>query len=133
MKRFFLVSVGLALVAVPVLAQESGEMPEMNLRAILTWLVGGAGAGLVAWWIINRIPALKQLDAFWLRLVAFGIAAVFAGVAWAIELAMGFVPAPVGVEGWTNATIAILVACYAATAVSQLTHGVQKAITESRV
>lgn len=54
------------------------------LNEVLTWIVGGGGAAMLAYWLMTYIPALKQLEGEVKRYVAFALAALLGIGAWAL-------------------------------------------------
>ena len=71
----------------------------MELLAFLTWVVK-FGAGIIAYLIVDRVPALVALAPTWKRIAACGIAAAIALLGWLAQIAMLYEPAPVGARPW---------------------------------
>lgn len=90
-----------------------------DLREILVW-VTTAGAGVLAYWLIDNVAWLAQLAPRAKRFAAMALTGAIALAAWGVQLAMAYVPAPVDWRGWVEAAVAIVAVAFA---VSQGIHG----------
>ena len=71
----------------------------MELFAFLTWLVK-FGAGVIAYFLVDKVPALVALTSARKRVAACGIAAGIAILGWLAQIGMLYEPAPVGARPW---------------------------------
>jgi len=92
-----------------------------ELREILVW-VTTAGAGVLAYWLVEEIEWLARLSPKAKRFASFGLTAAIALAAWGIQLAMAYVQAPVGWRAWVEAIVSIAAASIV---VAQGVHGVR--------
>ena len=92
-----------------------------GLSEILVW-VTTAGAGVLAYWLMEEIDWLAQLAPQPKRFVSFALTGAIALAAWGVQIVMAYAQAPVGWRGWIEAAIAIAAA---AIAVAQGVHGVR--------
>lgn len=74
----------------------------MELEAVLGLLMT-AGAGTLAWWLIDRIAWFKSLQPDTKRLASYALSAAIAIVAYLGLIAIGSQAAPVGVVPWIKA------------------------------
>jgi hypothetical protein len=95
----------------------------MDLQTLLVWLTT-TGAGLVAWWIVDRIIWKYQTSDEIKRYVALAISGAIALAAWDMEIAMLYQPAPADWRAWVEQGVSIL---FTAFGVSQLAHARAKA------
>ena len=92
-----------------------------ELADILLW-VTTAGAGVLAYYLMEEVEALKALAPKVKRFASFGLTGAIALAAWGAQLVMAYVTAPVGWRGWVEAVVAIVAA---AIVVAQGVHGVR--------
>ena len=90
-----------------------------ELREILVWATT-AGAGVLAYWLVEEVDWLAKLAPKTKRFASFGLTAVLALAAWGIQLVMAYVPPPVGWRAWVEAVVAIAAG---AIVVAQGVHG----------
>lgn len=64
----------------------------MELKDFLSYLIAGGGAGLVAYWIVDRW--LSDLQPEWKRYTAWAITAAIAIGVYMIEYVFGYVQSP---------------------------------------
>jgi len=91
----------------------------MNLADFLTWLVGGGGAAIVAYWLMEHLP-LENLSSELRRYVSLAIAALVACAAFGISVALGYSETPAGWQAWIEALFAIIAVAIGG---SQAIHG----------
>lgn len=88
----------------------------MDLKQLLAW-AGQAGAGIIAYYIIEHWWWANLLDPRPKKIVAVGISGGIGIVAWLIELWMGWHELPVTAQDWVGAlAFAALIAGGAASA-----------------
>lgn len=93
----------------------------MDLRDALMWLLSGGGAGLAAWYIMERVAFLKNIEELeWKRVAAYAIASSIGILAYLLLVTMLYEAAPATWREWVEklfnvASIAIIS--------SQLKHG----------
>ena len=103
--KLFLVVLLLALtLSVVTVYADDGDLPaKLTLEDALRWVMSG-GAGAVAFYLIEKVPALKKLAPDYKRYVSIGIVLVLVGLAWGAILLIGYSPMPHGwrewIEGW---------------------------------
>ncbi len=90
-----------------------------ELREILVW-VTTAGAGVLAYWLVEEVAWLAQLAPKAKRFASFGLTAILALAAWGVQLVMAYAETPVGWRAWVEAVVAIVAA---AIVVAQGVHG----------
>ena len=71
----------------------------MPLGQFLIWVVK-YGAGVAAYFLVDKVPALVRLDPIPKRIAACAIAAAIAIVGFLAQLAMRYETAPVDVYAW---------------------------------
>ncbi len=91
-----------------------------NLKELLAWVAGGPGAGVLAYWLLEHVGALKALAPEAKRYVAFALSGGLAALAWYLSVVCGFVPAPEPtVVGWLDALVGVILL---AVTTNQVTH-----------
>lgn len=78
-----------------------------NLFNILSWVLE-SGAGVLAWFVVDRWPWAQSLEYEPKRWVALCVSAVFALGAWGLMLLMFYEAAPAGWRGWLEGAVAVL-------------------------
>lgn len=71
----------------------------MQLPEFLTWIVSGGGAALVAYWMMERVPFLVELESQQKRFASLALAAVIACAGFVVSVAAGYREAPAS-EFW---------------------------------
>jgi ABC-type dipeptide/oligopeptide/nickel transport system permease subunit len=95
----------------------------MELKELLAWVISGGGAGVFAYFLIERIAALKALAPEPKRYVAIALSGVLAVGAWFIAAAMGYAAWPVGANAWIEQLFSVATYAFA---LSQIIHGAAK-------
>ena len=72
----------------------------MTLIEVLAWLVSEGGAVTAAYKLVERVPKLAALAPEPKRYAALSIAGGFAAVIYALTVALGLSPVPVGWQAW---------------------------------
>lgn len=93
------------LVPAVVVHASDGDMPsKLTLKEGLMWLVSGGGAGFLAFYLIDKVPALKNLGADHKRYVSIALVLGLVSAGWGLFMLMGYEPAPQdwrsGIEQW---------------------------------
>jgi len=95
----------------------------MELKELLTWVVSGGGAAIVAYLLIEEIPALAALNPEPKRYVAFALSAALAIGAWFAMAGMLYEPWPLTVYEWIEKLVFIGTSAFA---LSQIIHAKAK-------
>jgi hypothetical protein len=93
-----------------------------NLKDFLVWVLT-PGAGVLAYWLMENVPALVNLDAKLKRFAAFGISALLGILAFLAMVGMGYEAVPVDWRAWVEALFAVAAV---AGGLSQVLHGLLK-------
>ena len=122
----------LAVVAVvPAVAQTDSPLPppgedpnpppvdDGTLEGFLLWIIGGGGAGAVAFWLMEKLP-LSGLPSELRRYVSLGLAAGVACLAFVGAVQLGYKPTPVTGQAWLEQLFAI---AFLAVTTGQTIHG----------
>jgi hypothetical protein len=91
-----------------------------TLAVALSWLFSGPGAGIAAYFLMEKIPFLISLSAELKRYVSLFLAAMIAMGAFAIAVSLGYQPLPIGWKGWLEALFAV---AGVAIGIGQVIHG----------
>lgn len=78
----------------------------MELKDVLVFL-STTGAAVLAYWLMNNITALQGLAPPTKRLAAFGLTALIAVGAWALQVLFLYQPSPADWRGWVEALSAV--------------------------
>jgi len=99
-------------------------MPENDqLFMMLQWFVAGGGAGIVSYWLMEKVPQLKGLAAEYKRYASVALSAVLAMAAYALAVGLNYQTSPGDLQGWLEALFA---AASVAVGLSQIIHGRRK-------
>ena len=79
----------------------------MELREALTWLMS-VGSGPATYWLMERVPALAELEAASKRSVSLAIAACLPVLAWLALVGLGYQVAPVGWVNWVERLFSLM-------------------------
>jgi len=90
-----------------------------TLALFLAWVVGGTGAGVVAYWLMEQVPGLAGLGSELKRYVALGLASLLACGAYVASVGLAYAEGPVGWQGWLEALVGV---AWLAVVVSQSMH-----------
>ena len=93
-----------------------------NLLEFLTWALT-PGAGVLAFWLLENVAALAALEPKLKRLVAFGLSALIAVLAFLAMVGMGYTPSPENWRAWVEALFGVAAV---AAGLSQILHGLLK-------
>jgi len=85
----------------------------MTLKSVLLWVLESGGAGVVAWWLMERVPFLVRLKLALKRLAAWMLtgalaAAAFFGLGYLANLWYGVNGPPTTVLGWFEAVFFVV-------------------------
>lgn len=117
MKRGVLIFAGLSLVMVPGgqgTGPEGGTLPEF-----LLWIVGGGGAAIVAYWLMERLP-LSGLSSEVRRYVSLALSCALAWAAFGLSVVMSYSESPTTLQAWAEQLFAI---AFVVVTGSQMLHG----------
>lgn len=95
-------------------------MEEFTLKEALIWIMSGGGAGLLAYFVVDKVKWLKALAPDYKRYVSLLLTALFAMGAWSIGIWVGYVPQPHTTVNWVETSFTVIAV---ALFVSQGTHG----------
>lgn len=83
----------------------------MNMEQIIAWILQGGGAGLIAYWIIERWAWAVALDPEPRQYVAWTVSGVLGIGAWGLSLWFGLQAVPATPQAWFEAAVgAVLLA-----------------------
>ena len=82
-------------------------MDTSTLRLVLFYLIGGGGAGILAYYIIDKWAWAANLPPQPKRFLAYGIAGLVSILAFLVTLAMNYQPAPEGWRAWIETLVAV--------------------------
>jgi hypothetical protein len=91
----------------------------MELRDLLLVFVSGGG-GVVIYWLMERVPALANLQAEYKRYLSLALSAALPVPFWLLGIAMQYWPAPVDWRAWVESIFALAAGAIIA---SQALHG----------
>jgi hypothetical protein len=87
------------------------EIDTSLLLQVLTWVLSGGGAGVITYLLIEKAldkwPAFANLDGEYKRYVAFALSVLIAWGAFAITVAMDYLPSPGSTKEWVEQVFAI--------------------------
>ena len=88
------------------------------LKQVLTWIIGGGGAGALTFLVMEKVPEAWTAEVR--RYVSIGLAFVFAVVAFGLSVEFNYSPVPSNWQAWIEACFEVgFVAC----GLSQAIHG----------
>jgi hypothetical protein len=93
------------------------------LAQVLTWLFSGPGAGVITFYLMEKIPELAKLSSEAKRYVSLAMASVLAMGAFAGAVGLGYEAAPQSAQAWIEALFAV---AFVSTGLSQVLHGRSK-------
>ena len=91
----------------------------MELSEFLLWLVSGGGAGIVAYWLMERLGNL-ELSSEFKRYLSLALAAGLAMLAYYGQTLLGYVGTPETAQAWLEALFSVAAV---AIGLSQVVHG----------
>lgn len=92
----------------------------MEMQEMLVWVMGGGGAGIVAYWLMGHIAFLMQLAPEWKRYASLALAACLAMLAYAAAVGLGYEAQPESSQAWLEALFSVAAV---AIGLSQAIHG----------
>lgn len=92
----------------------------VDLNEFLTWIIGGGGAGALAYWLMERVPALRDLSSEWKRYISLALAGLLSAGAFAASVGLGYVANPGDWQGWIESIFAVVAV---GVGLSQIIHG----------
>lgn len=93
----------------------------MTLKELLIW-VTTTGSGVIAYFIADRWRWLSEMDPWRKRVAVILMTGLLAVAAWLLQIAMTYVPYPMGWRAWVEAAVAVLAVAFTS---SQVVHGVK--------
>lgn len=94
----------------------------MELTELLTWILSGGGAGVIAYWAMEHLAFLVQLKAQYKRYVSLALAGGLAMLGYLAAVGMNYQVGPETAKGWIEALFSVI---GVAIGLSQLIHGVK--------
>jgi len=91
----------------------------MELSAFLPW-VTTVGAGLLAYWLLDEVPALTRLGPKAKRRLAYILSAAVAILAYLAMMGMHYVPVPADARAWIEVLFVVGTGAFG---LSQIIHG----------
>jgi len=79
----------------------------MTLEAILTWIIAEGGAGVLAYWFMERVTALAELLPEPKRYVSWALAGAFAIIAYLLSMVFGGVAMPGDWREWVRVLFSV--------------------------
>ena len=95
----------------------------MSIQQVLVWVIESGGAGVLAYWLMENVAALRDMVSVWKRRVSLALAAGIAMAAFAASVGLSYQAAPVGWQAWFEALAAV---AGVAVGLSQFIHGERK-------
>ena len=90
------------------------------LAQALAWLVSGGGAGVAAYFLMEKVKLLAALESEAKRYVAIGLSAAIAMLAFTAAVFLSYYPQPQTVQAWLEALFAV---AFVGVGLSQTIHG----------
>lgn len=91
----------------------------MELSQWLTWIVGGTGAGVITYWLMERL-ALDSFAPEGKRYISLALACLLASLAYVASVVLNYSPEPADWQGWLETLFSIW---FVAVTGSQAIHG----------
>lgn len=88
----------------------------------LAWVVSGGGAGILTYFLIDKVPFLAKLAPDYKRYASIAIVIVLAWGAWGLTMLMNYSPVP---EDWRSLIETGFSITFVALTTSQITHGMR--------
>lgn len=115
MKKEFWMTVVLFVIALLLVAASAPSFEEG-----LAWVLSGGGAGLVTYFMIDKVPFLAGLAPDYKRYVSIALVLVLAWGAWGVTMLMGYSPVP---ANWREVIETGFSITFVALTTSLVTHG----------
>ena len=80
----------------------------MELVDFLKWAVCGGGAGVIAYFLMEEIPALTYLEPKPKRYMSLALAAVIAMLGYMGMVALNYMPQPESLQGWIEGLFSVI-------------------------
>jgi len=93
---------------------------ELTLGGFVAWLLSGGGAGIVTFFLMDKVAFLKALAPDYKRYASLVLTGLLALGAWGIGLGMKYIPVPGDTRSWIESAFSVIAI---AIAVAQTTHG----------
>lgn len=91
-----------------------------TLFVFLAWVVEGGGAGVAAYFLMEKVKALASLNPEAKRYVSLALAGILAMGVFVLTVFLGYTPQPADAQGWLESLFAV---AFLATNLSQIIHG----------
>lgn len=95
-------------------------MEAITLQEALAWVISGGGAGVIAWFLMDKIEFLKTLGPDYKRYASLALTALLAVAGWLASIGMAYVVPPETWRGWVESVFSVIAV---ALLVSQGVHG----------
>ncbi|RLC84853.1 MAG: hypothetical protein DRJ03_13100 [Chloroflexi bacterium] len=92
----------------------------MELNELLSWILSGGGAGIIAYWLMDHLPFLIQLSSEYKRYASLIIAGILAVAGYLVAVSMGYQPQPETIKAWVETLFSVI---GVAIGLSQFIHG----------
>ena len=92
----------------------------VQLGEFLTWIIGGGGAGILAFWLMENVKGLCDLGAEYKRYASLLLAGLLAAGAFGASVGLGYAVNPSDWQGWLESVFAVVAV---AVGLSQVVHG----------
>lgn len=89
----------------------------MQLSEWLVWIVGGGGAGVITYWIMEHLKLDLEPEAK--RYIVLLLSALLACVGFAASVGLGYRISPAGWQGWLEQLFTVVFAAFTS---SQVVH-----------
>ena len=96
------------------------EVDYSTLAQVLTWIVSGPGAGVLAFWALGKWAWFAERTAEHKRYLSWASTALLAMAAFSGAVGLGYTPSPADVQTWAEALFAV---AFLACGFSQTLHG----------
>ena len=95
-------------------------MEAYSLGEAIAWVLSGGGAGIVAFFAVDKVKFLRNLEPDYKRYASIGLTALLALAAWGAGMGMQYLQVPVDWRGWIEAAFSTIAVSLVT---SQVIHG----------
>ena len=83
-------------------------MEAFTLGEAIAWVLSGGGAGVIAYFLMEKVEFLADLGADYKRYVSIALTAALALLAWGAGLGMQYLAVPADWRGWIEAAFSTI-------------------------